>query len=482
MVFIRIGVLAAFMAVCGVSASAQDAHGHDHAHERDLSGRPKGLPPLLPGTVLAPETPAGRQLAWLLGALEGRDDIRASERMSPEFLQNVPADRLDKVLNDLRSGSAGYVLRKVTERDAYGVVAVGEARSDRSMWRIIIETEPVEPHRITTLFFQPAPEAGVEPLKDWADADGVLAGMGETRSLAVYEVSSGEGGGPALRPVHALNERESLAIGSTFKLFVLGALAERVASGGATWEETLEIRDEHKSLPSGTMQRLPRGTEKPLSEFVVNMLAISDNTATDHVLARVGRGAVESFMKARVREAGRNLPFLSTREAFTIKLSMDGSLLGEYAGSDEAGRRELLSGRIAKDEPSEMVAQQWRVPQRVDVVEWFAGTDELCRLMAELVWTARRPGNEPMLRAMKTNGGVPMTPGAWRTVAFKGGSEPGVLNLTWYLERASAAGGAEPGPAFAVSLTVNDTKQPLDEGKLVGLGQRVVEFLERAGR
>ncbi len=471
---IRIGVLAAVIAVCGVSAAAQDAQGHDHAHERDLSGPPKAMPPVAPASAEAPATPAGSQLKWLLLALEGRDDVKASDRVSPGFLEKVPADKLDKVLNDLRTGSGGFVLRSVEERDAAGLVAACEARADRSMWKIVIEVEAEAPHRMTTLFFQPAPEAAVPALSSLDDAAKAIAEQGEKRALAVYRVAWGEGGAATLTPMLAVNEREPLALGSAFKVFVLGALERAVSSGKLSWQAPVEIRDEWKSLPTGVMQRLPRGTEKPLSEYALNMMAISDNTATDHIMGVLGRGEVERYYLERVKRPGRTMPFLTTREAFSIKVSMDGELLGVYADADEAGRRELLAGRVAETPPNEMVAQQWRIPQRVDAVEWFASAEEMCRALAEALAAAKKPGNEPMLAALTKNPGVPVSASAWRTVAFKGGSEPGVLCLTWVLERASGEG------AFAVCIAVNDTRQPLDEQRLVGLGQRVLEWLEKA--
>ena len=54
------------------------------------------------------------------------------------------------------------------------------------------------------------------------------------------------------------------------------------------------------------------------------------------------------------------------------------------------------------------------------------------------------------------NPGIPFAPATWRYIAFKGGSEPGVLSLTWYLERAD-------GRAFVLSIAVNDAKHPIDE-------------------
>jgi hypothetical protein len=71
-------------------------------------------------------------------------------------------------------------------------------------------------------------------------------------------------------------------------------------------------------------------------------------------------------------------------------------------------------------------------------VEWFFSTRELCALMAEV---RRQP-------LMQVNPGV-ANPEDWETISFKGGSEPGVLNLTTALT-------APDGHTYCVSATWND--------------------------
>ena len=72
---------------------------------------------------------------------------------------------------------------------------------------------------------------------------------------------------------------EAGAIGSAFKLYVLGALARAVADGDATWQERLAIRDAWKSLPSGAMRDEPAGSAFTLRHYAEQMISVSDNTA-----------------------------------------------------------------------------------------------------------------------------------------------------------------------------------------------------------
>jgi len=77
-------------------------------------------------------------------------------------------------------------------------------------------------------------------------------------------------------------------------------------------------------------------------------------------------------------------------------------------------------------------------------IESFFTTPQLCGLMQQVRG----------LPLMGTNPGV-ANPGDWAHVAYKGGSEPGVLNLT-------TAVAPKSGPTYCVSATWN-YNAPLDE-------------------
>lgn len=471
---------------------------HDHNHEggaHDHGAPAAQAPAVAPSTVEAPDTPAGKALAWLLAGIDSNEDIQIDGRFSDGFLAQVPAASLQTALGQMRGALGGFALREISAKDPHALVATAQARAPGTMWNITLRVEEAEPHKITDLLFQPAPAKALPALKDWADADAILSTLGTARSLAVYEVAL-DG---TRTPVHLLNENEALPLGSAFKLYVLGALAEAIEAGGPgapTWDEVLEIDDDWKSLPGGVMQNLPRGSEAPIIEFATKMISISDNTATDHLIKRIGRERVEKYYTARVSPgaAARTLPFLTTREMFNVKISMDPERLGRYAQADEATRRAMLAGPGAKPDggaepgapvdrgisaeaPSMMNAQQWRVPQGVDRVEWFASTAEACAAMVDLWRMSHRPALTQVADVCSKNRGIPLDNEDWPYVMFKGGSEPGVLNVTWLLERAPDAKRDVP-VKYVVSLSVMDTAKGIDEDKAIGLAQRVIEFLQ----
>src|SRR5207253_3230121 len=76
------------------------------------------------------------------------------------------------------------------------------------------------------------------------------------------------------------------------------ALGQAVVDGKIKWDDQLPIKTEYKSLPTGTLQAQPEGKTFAVSEYADNMISISDNTATDHLIHHLGRMAVEEYMKS----------------------------------------------------------------------------------------------------------------------------------------------------------------------------------------
>lgn len=91
------------------------------------------------------------------------------------------------------------------------------------------------------------------------------------------------------RPVLALEEDTPLAVASAFKLLVLAALREEVEAGRRAWDEVVRLEEAWKSLPSGLLQGWPEGSPLTLHTLAALMISLSDNTATDALIALLGR-------------------------------------------------------------------------------------------------------------------------------------------------------------------------------------------------
>ncbi len=412
-----------------------------------------------PEPAHAPDTPAGEQLEWFLAALAGEDPGDIEARFHSSFNEQVPPAQLKATLT--RIGAMGpFTLVAIESRDdPMSLRAILYAENADANFRVLINID--EPTgRVTGLLIQPAPDFGAQPITTWEEFDELLAELPGRVSFGVYELIDG-------RPdaVHEYNADVALPIGSTFKLWILGALGELVLEGQASWDEPLAIDDSLKSLPSGEMQVYDAGTEFPISEFADKMISISDNTATDHLLARIGRERVEGYMSRFVADPAPNKPLIGTYEMFALKLGGNGELLLRYAGADEAERRELLDGPVAKTTPIQVLILAWKRPIEIERVEWFAGARDLAATMADLRRLEQIDGLGPLGRALRINAGIAFDREVWTGIAFKGGSEPGVINMTWMVER-------DDGRWFVLSLGWADTESAVALEQAVRLATR----------
>ncbi len=247
------------------------------------------------------------------------------------------------------------------------------------------------------------------------------------------------------------NAKTPLAIGSAFKLAVLKTLKSQIASGQKSWTDIATLQAVDKSLPSGILQTWPDNSPLTLQTLASLMISMSDNTATDILIKQVGRESIET------NSSNNNIPFLSTRELFSLKGSQNRKLLQRYRKSDEKQRREILAELANQPLPdvNEFIETN---PYALDI-EWFYNAEELCELMQEVA----------DLPLMSINPGIANLKD-WERVAFKGGSEPGVINLTTWLK-------AKNGKQYCVVATWNNSDAPVDEGKFAALYGGVISFL-----
>jgi len=243
-----------------------------------------------------------------------------------------------------------------------------------------------------------------------------------------------------------------LAVGSTFKLYVLKAFTQAVAAGKLQPDSIVRLLPEWQSLPTGITQDWPAGTPVTLATLANLMISISDNTATDHLIHALGRETVEAAAPERMR------PFLTTFDMFRLKYSDDTARAERFAKADPTTRRAMLA-ELGTAPVS--LADIRTGPFHVDTIEWHATTDELCRVLYEL-------RDHP---AVGINPGL-VRKNQWHRIAFKGGSEPGVLNYTISLQKTQAS------PTFVLSATINDTAHEVNTASFTELVTRLICLIE----
>lgn len=194
-----------------------------------------------------------------------------------------------------------------------------------------------------------------------------------------------------------------------------------------------------------------------MRDAAAKMISISDNTAADMLINLVGRSAVEAALAtAGMADPARDQPFLTTREMFTLKLDDWPALADRYLAARQAGRRALLARTVDRAPlPALAAAAGWTTPRDINSIEWFASATDICHVYASLAALARRPGLAPVAGAFQINDfGLGLNPAQWKTTWFKGGSEPGVLTLTYMAT-------TRTGHSYVVAVLASNPSAPI---------------------
>jgi beta-lactamase class A len=423
---------------------------------------------LVPTSSGAAPTPAVGQLDWVLAKLNDPGSPPRSEiveHMSSSFLGDVPPAQMSDLLASI--GAARPVRIAQIVGNATSVALTARLHTSGPDLRLSISVAPAPPHKIESLWFKPVDASPAAA--SWSSVRQALAGFGSQVSVLAAPVVRGQIG-PAL---FAQNADVPAAVGSAFKLYVLGALAQAVGSGHARWDEQLAVRDRWKSLPSGTMQNDAAGAHFALRYYAEQAISESDNTATDHLIGRLGKATIERELLALGnRSAGRDRPFLTTREAFALKLVAPTALRDAFTQAGPARRARLLA-KVDALSLKDAASTSWIAPRQIQTIEWYASASDLARAIVGLEALARQPGLSPVRSILALNPGIALDPSRWLYAAFKGGYEPGVSSGTWYLERAD-------GKAFVLSVVANDPAHSTNEIFGERIAESAIALLARA--
>jgi hypothetical protein len=346
---------------------------------------------------------------------------------APGFLAQVPIVQMQDILRALQVQYG--TLQGIDPSGSGFTVRLERARVPA---QIVLDAEG----RVAGLYFQPpVPTGGV--LDDYVAT--IAAVPGHTSILVLSDGQS-----------RAAREADvPLAVASAFKLVVLKAVADRVAAGTLAWDTVVRLEPGWRSLPTGILQAWPDGTPLTIATLAGLMISMSDNTAADGLMQIVGRDALEAL-------SPRNRPFLTTRELFVLKSADGEDLRRAWRAGDEAARRALLAQVDALPLPD--LSTLW--PSAILDIDWLLTPDELCALL------------EPLheLPVFRISPGV-ADAGAWDSVAFKGGSEIGVLNLSTYLA-------ARDGSRHCVVATWNGEGM-LDQGAFTTAYRGLLQMLAK---
>jgi len=251
------------------------------------------------------------------------EEVR-EEAFAPGFLAQVPAAQVAAIVAQLKANLGEPKGVRPLDPERYLL----ELERGYVPARISLDREG----RIAGLFFEP-PIAKLGSLEEALEAFRALPGQ-----VGLWVERDG-------KPVLALEEDTPLAVASAFKLLVLAALREEVEAGRRAWDEGVRLEEAWKSLPSGLLQSWPEGSPLTLHTLAALMISLSDNTATDALIALLGRERLEAL-------SPRNRPFLTTREAFGLAARGNRDLLAAFRDGDLEAKRQALEALRARGLPS----------------------------------------------------------------------------------------------------------------------------------
>ncbi|MBS3813067.1 serine hydrolase [Candidatus Bipolaricaulota bacterium] len=361
----------------------------------------------------------------LLSLFTGPDEVR-EDLFADSFLDKVPI----------------YNINEIVTRYTRVLGKLLEVRGERPQYTLVFET-------------------GSAPSQIALDQEGKIAGIwlgnwtlkSDTLEKLVEELK-GLDGTVSLYisregiELFSLNGEREMAVGSSFKLYVLDTLYETTSREDR--EEVIHLTYKHRSLPSGILQDWPTGDPVTVKTLANLMISQSDNTATDHLIELVGR----DYLAENTNQ--KNRPFLTTVDVFNLKYGPK-DLREKYVNVGKEKKREILNGFEGLEVSVSDVKNE---PTLIGQIEWFFSTKELAEVIYDI-----RDTSEIFINPGLT------TKGDWYRAGYKGGSEPGVLQYTHLLQV------EESSPVYVVSLTVNNPEGGVSTDKVTEIATRIISLV-----
>lgn len=358
--------------------------------------------------------------------------VKYSKIFDISFLNTVPEEKIAEVINQYRNKLGE--LKNVLVDPGQGYILIFE--KGKAPAKIVLNKDKL----ITgfwlgnLIYFEDNLDKIIQEFDD----------LGGSYSISIIVNNSSE--------VVRVNENLPLAVGSSFKLVVLKALMKKIETGKASWDSVIKLNENYKSLPSGILQNWPNGTPLTLKSLANLMISISDNTATDLLLNYLGKKNIEKYAPRRT------WPFLSTLEFFKLKWGVKKEIQEKFIKGSLKRKRVILKEIASSDK--KLIAFN-NNPTAVGSIGWLFTTKELNNLIYEL----------RKCDVLGINSGL-VNNKNWILAAFKGGSEPGVLQYTHLLKK------NDNSDIYAISVTVNNENETLNEQKINELTVRLISLIE----
>jgi beta-lactamase class A len=166
-----------------------------------------------------------------------------------------------------------------------------------------------------------------------------IAGFPGTVTIAAKNLVTGA--------AYELGAEQPVRTASTIKLPIMIECFYEAAAGSLKWTEPIKLTADEKVSGTGILQDLSPGDELPVRDVVDLMIVLSDNTATNLILNRIGGNAVN----ARIAQLGLQ----QTR--VMRKILGDGNKLKPYPSgiTEEGAKPENKKWGLGRSSPREML-------------------------------------------------------------------------------------------------------------------------------
>lgn len=412
-------------------------------------------------TATFPTDRVGAAMKWFVGQMNS-DPVESDlgKRFTQEFTAQVPPEQLIVLLGELRM-QGPWVTESVNTRGSNGVATLVSGQGMRFTLSMQLDADGLISGALINSAAKGTPattwEGVVERARLGAPQVAVLAGTVDTDG--------------ALTPAFEQDADTPHPVGSMFKLYVLAAVAEKVAAGELAWDRKVTLEAGDKTLPSGTLQNEPDGTQLTVQDAATRMISQSDNTATGLLMRVVAERAV---LDAAQRAGNDHLegitPFLTAKQMFWLTGSDSAEAQRareQWADAPEAKRRELLAA-VPMPGPGpqfDATTVQWPTG-----VEWFVSARDIVDVHVYLEKLSTSPSGAALQEILTANSGIPVS--GWTRTAFKGGSNVGVIALSFY----ARAGDGDDAPR-QVLVMMGRGDAPVDENTFIAATQDAANLL-----
>lgn len=392
------------------------------------------------------------QTRWALSLLEQETGVVPPEefagRFDQTFQEQISAVELSIGLAALRNAGP-YTVTHASVAEGVGRAAGLSLHSEQRP--LIMSIGLDDEGRIAMLLYQDDTSGEPPVISSWDGLDAALAELDAQVQVVVAEVRDG-----TCRLVHTTEGLpaggEAWPTGSVFKLLVLAAVTDAVEAGELSWDEELVITEAVKSLPSGILQDREDGATVTVQEAAELMISISDNTATDLLIDTVGQERLRSSAEQAGVDPERVSPVQTTRELFILGWGVEQEVRDRWADAADPEERQAVLDDLPQDLSAVDVAAV-TTPVWQDGVDWLLTGDEVCSVHARLQQQAGTGAGDPVREILSVNPGGMVADGVTYQ-GFKGGSAPGVLALSYYVETGTGHGDDEADAPDGFVLTV----------------------------